>query len=415
MKPPGPRATRTVATVVTVALAATLARSGFGAETSANGRPVHPNPAISNIAVDYGAAPRAPDGSPSNLGPLGPAVIAQALADNTYLAYQTVGDLGGFKPAPVGYLAWSSGGHAIVGETFKSQVPHYAKAGDGKVNSFAFIGSPAPAATPPDNGRQPLPGLGVPPATPPTSAPSTLPPPNQGFAGTPPTAPAAPATTTPPPTTAPPSPTAPTRTTRPPTMTRPRTTTPPPATTAPATTAAPTPTTTTTTTTTTTAATTSASTTTSSGGGSTSSGSGGSSSGGSTNSSSCGTTGLSITSDHSTCVLYATNMAPGGSRSEVMTIRNDADVAYSLYLEATGTQNQLWNDLRLGVWRVGTAAPSPLPLLSYWTTQFNKLALSPLQPGDSVKLNVELLLSSTAGNADQNLKAVITFVWRATA
>ena len=108
-------------------------------------------------------------------------------------------------------------------------------------------------------------------------------------------------------------------------------------------------------------------------------------------------------------------MAPGQSTSEVMTVKNTTNSAYSLYLQATGTQNHLWNDLKLAVWQVGTAAPSPLPPLLDWTTQFNKLAVSPLQPGDSVKLNVELLLPSTAGNADQNLKAVITFVWKATA
>lgn len=413
-----------------VAVATTLARPEFGAAAAP---PVaHPNPAVSNITIDYAASPHGPNGKAVALGPLLTAVLRQAVADQQYLAYQTAGDLGGFRPAPIGHLALSSGGRAVVGDTFKAEIPHYAQAGDGKIDSFALIGSPAPSTTPPDNGLQPVPGLGIPPSTPPAT--TTAPPPNQGFGGTPTTSqtttattPASPATTTtrPPGTTTatahpakttgtttatarPPKTTGTTGTTTATTTTGTGTTTAPSTTTA-VTTAAitTTPVTTTSITTTpvtTTAATTTASTTTS----------GGSSGGGTTTTSnaSCGTTGLSITSDHSSCRIDATNMAPGGSASEVMTIKNESDTAYKLYLRATGTQNSLWNDLELGVWKTGDAAPNTLPPLLDWTSQDNDLGVT-LQPGGTVKLTLELHLKSTSGNADQNKTATIDFVWKA--
>jgi hypothetical protein len=104
-------------------------------------------------------------------------------------------------------------------------------------------------------------------------------------------------------------------------------------------------------------------------------------------------------------------MAPGGSASEVMTIRNDTGRPFTLALRAEGTQNRLWQDLRLGVWEAGTAAPVPLPPLLFWTSQPNPLAT--LGPGDSVRYEIELLLPAATGNADQGLAASIDFVWSA--
>jgi hypothetical protein len=126
---------------------------------------------------------------------------------------------------------------------------------------------------------------------------------------------------------------------------------------------------------------------------------------------SCGTPGLAITSDHATCALNATNMEPGGSTAEVLTIRNETSAPYTLSLKASGPTNRLWNELRLGVWEDGTATPSPLPPLLYWTTQFN--ALRTLQPGQSVRYRIVLYLPTTSGNDTQGLTASIDFVWHA--
>lgn len=104
-------------------------------------------------------------------------------------------------------------------------------------------------------------------------------------------------------------------------------------------------------------------------------------------------------------------MAPGDSASEHVTITNQADVPFDLSLRAAGTTNRLWDDLELGVWETGTAAPSPLPRLLWWTTQSN--ALATLRPGQSISLTIELYLPSSAGNADQGLAASIDLIWTA--
>jgi hypothetical protein len=126
---------------------------------------------------------------------------------------------------------------------------------------------------------------------------------------------------------------------------------------------------------------------------------------------SCGTTGLAITSDLASCRIFAVNMSPGGSATQLMTIRNDSGVPFALSLRAEGNQNRLWNDLRMGVWQVGTAAPQPLPPLLWWTTQAS--TLTTLQPGDSIRYEIELYLPASAGNEDQALAASIDLVWRA--
>lgn len=109
--------------------------------------------------------------------------------------------------------------------------------------------------------------------------------------------------------------------------------------------------------------------------------------------------------------MHAVNMAPGGTVSEVMTIRNDTSETLTLSLRADGTQNQLWQDLRLGVWEANTAAPAPLPPLLFWTGQDN--ALTTLAPDETVRYELELLLPSSAGNDDQGLTATIDLVWKA--
>jgi hypothetical protein len=104
-------------------------------------------------------------------------------------------------------------------------------------------------------------------------------------------------------------------------------------------------------------------------------------------------------------------MAPGDAASEVMTITNTSSSTYTLALKAAGTQNHLWQDLRMGVWEDGTSPPPSLPPLLDWTTQYNDLTT--LAPGQSVTYRIELFLPTSAGNEDQNLAAVISFRWRA--
>jgi hypothetical protein len=363
--------------VLAAGLAIAFTAPGFA---SAAGHPpiARPNPAFVSIQLDYVSALHNASGGVASLDPLEPAVIASAVADQKYLSYQR-DDLGGFLPAPVGQQALSSGGHDVVGQASgQSQIPQFAQAASGTVQAFAFVGQPP--ATTPDQGQQPVPGLGIPPPIPAPTNTNTTPPPNQGFGGRPPTTTTTGSTTTEPTTTS--------RTTTGPTTTTTRTTTP--TTTTPATTTTPTTTTTTPTTTTT-------------GGG-----------GGGTPpppTSSCGTIGLSIQSDLAGCRITAVNMAPGDSAFEVMTIKNESDGPFTLSLRASGTPNKLWDDLQMGVWEVGSPAPSPLPALLWWTLQENQLTT--LQPGQTVSFHIELALPATAGNGDQGFGATIDFNWHA--
>jgi hypothetical protein len=94
-----------------------------------------------------------------------------------------------------------------------------------------------------------------------------------------------------------------------------------------------------------------------------------------------------------------------------MTVRNDTSQALTLSLRADGILNPLWHALQLGVWQVGTAAPTPLPSLLFWTGQNNTLAT--LQPGQSIRYQIELYLPTTATNALQGMSVSIDFVWTA--
>jgi hypothetical protein len=322
--------------------------------------------------------------------PLSHEVIQQALADHAYLAYQAGSDLGGFLPASVGHFALSGGsGRSMVGTTHTSQIPQFGQAAGGDVKTFAFTG---PTTTPPDNGTNPVGGITPPPITQPSNT-NTQPPPNQGFGGNPTTTTTTPETTTGEASTTGPT-TSVTATTTATITTGPTTTTRPGTTTSATTTLATTTTATTTVAETTTAATTTTAT-------------------GSPSPGTCGTPGLSIVSNLADCRIYAINLKPGDATSERMTITNTSDQSFDLFLKATGVQNRLWDDLQMGVWPVNTAAPSPLPSLLLWTTQYNRVTT--LGVGESVTYNIELYLPPSAGNADQGLTAVIDFNWRATA
>jgi hypothetical protein len=361
-----------------------------------------PNPVLVGRTVDYVTPLQTPSGGVAALEPLDPAVTEQAVADGNYLAYLQRDDLGGFVPAPVGQFPLSSGGRNVVGAgRHQSQIPTFAQAASGVVQSFAFVGGGGSGATP-DQGTSPVQGLGTPPHVSPPTNTNTVPPPNQGFAGAPPTTTTTPSGTT-------------TTTGKPPTGGA--TTTAPTTTgrggggggggggTTTTTTTTPTTTTTTTTTgTTTTTTTTSGTTTTTSGGG-------GGGSGGGSSTPSCGTTGLAITSDLDGCRIYAINMAPGDATYEHVTLRNDSGGPVTLSLRAAGTTNHLWNDLQMGVWQTGAAAPSPLPPLLWWTSGDNQLTT--LAAGASVSYTIELYLPGSAGNDDQGLTASIDFIWHA--
>jgi hypothetical protein len=351
---------------------------------NAAGRPAiaRPNPGFVSIQLDYVNALHSASGGIANLPALDPAVIDEAVADQQYLSYLRRDDLGGFASAPIGQQAMSSGGHDVVGQkSGGSQIPHFGHAASGSVQAFAFTGEPP--ATPPDQGQEPVPGLGIPPPVPAPTNNNTTPLPNQGFGGGRPTT-----TTT---------------TTTSSTTPGATTTNEKPTTTGPTTTTRTTPTTPTTTTVTTPTTTTTATTTTTGGGSTPPPPPAGNA---------CGTIGLSIDSNLAGCRIYAVNMAPGDSAFELMTIRNESGLPFTLSLRASGTTNRLWDDLEMGVWEVGTPAPSPLPALLWWTAQDNELTT--LQPGESVSYHIELALPASAGNADQGYGATIDFHWHAT-
>jgi hypothetical protein len=341
-----------------------------------------PNPVFVGVRLDYVEPLRSSTGGIAQLSPLDPAVIKQAIIDQSWLTFLKHDDLGGFNSPTIGQSALSSGGRAVVGlgaGVGVPQIPHFAGAAGGQVNSFAFTGGP-PA--PPDNGTTSVPGLGVPPPVAQPGNTNNVPPPNQGFGGVP-TPPGTRTTTTTGGDTVPTSTSGPgTRTTTPTTTTRP-------------------PTTTTTTTTPTTTATSPPPTTTIGGGG------------GAPPPTSCGTAGLQIESNLTNCRIYAINMAPGGATYEQLTITNTSGQDYTVSMKATGSQNPLWNDLQLGIWEIGTPAPSPLPSLLLWTTQYNDI--TPLAAGQSIHLQIELYLPTSAGNGDQGRAAAVDFNWRATA
>jgi len=372
------------ALVVTAAVLISFATGQGAARAASHPAIARPNPGSVSIQLDYVNVLHSAAGGVASLPPLDPAVIDQAVADQQFLAYKHRDDLGGFAPAPIGRHALSSGGHNVVGQgSGQSQIPQFDEAAGGNVRAFAFTG--VPPATTPDQGRQPVPGIGIPPPVPAPTNTNTAPLPNQGFGGRPTTTTTGSTTTGATTTTERPTTTEPTTTT---TRTTPTTTT--------------TTTTATTTTTPTTTTTTPTTTTTTTGGGSAPPPPAGNT---------CGTIGLSIDSNLAGCRIYAVNMAPGDSAFERMTIRNESDAPFTLSLRASGTPNRLWDDLELGVWEVGTPAPSPLPALLWWTAQDNQLTT--LQPGETVIYQIELALPATAGNADQGYAATIDFHWHA--
>ncbi|MGH2935557.1 MAG: hypothetical protein ACRDL2_13730 [Gaiellaceae bacterium] len=95
-----------------------------------------------------------------------------------------------------------------------------------------------------------------------------------------------------------------------------------------------------------------------------------------------------------------------------MTITNTSGSPYDLGLKVEGPHsNHLWQDLQLGVWILPGSPPPVLPPLTSWLSGFNTLAT--LNPGETIQVELELYLPTTAGNADQGKGAVVTFHWHA--
>jgi hypothetical protein len=342
-----------------------------------------PDPVTYPIKLDY------EDPLPGSLAPLGQGVIMASTRDEAYLAFERRDDLGGFVPAPIGRLTLTTGGHDVLSPgTHKPQIPLFQRSAGGKVNSFTFTGSPPATTPPPDNGN----GNGVTPPPPPTPGNNNVPPANQGFGGLPGGGKSGGGSST-------------TGTT---TTTGGNgggngggTTT---------TTSKPPPTTTTTPATTTTTGTT---TTTPSGGGGGGGGGGGSGcSGGTCAAGSCGTPGIQIDSAPAGCVINLPNAAPGDSESEIMTITNTSDTTYTLKFRAVAANNNHPPpDLEMDVFVPSAGPASPMPPLNFWMGTFH--ALTTLTPGQTVQYEIELYLPTTAGNADQNKSAALTFDWKA--
>jgi hypothetical protein len=358
--------------VLVAALAAALAAPALA---RAGAPPIaRPDPATYPLKLDYETTLPGTNGRPATLAALDRAVIMAAVTDKAFLEFERGDDLGGFVMAPLGGSALFGGGRNLLAPgPQKSQIPLFAQAAGGEIASFTYPGTnPLTPGAKPDNGRQPVPPIGPPP---PILSPgeNTVPPANQGFGGK--TGRGGGTTTLP---------------------------KPPPTTTTPTTTSTSSTTTLTTPTTTATGTTTVSTTT---GGGSAAAGGGGAAG-------ACGVAGIQIDSSPPGCVLSIGTASPGDSVSETMTIENTSGSPYDLMLKVEGPQNShLWQDLQMAAWILPGPAPAILPPLTSWVSGFN--SLTTLNPGQSVQVEIELYLPTTAGNADQGKTAVITFHWRA--
>ncbi|HUJ56690.1 MAG TPA: hypothetical protein VLW49_11955 [Gaiellaceae bacterium] len=287
----------------------------------------HPSPLFSNLSLDYTSAIPSPGGGFAMLEAPGAEALPASHRDIDFLRYRTRDDWGGFLPAPVGELAFETGGIVILGSPQKPGLPLLERQ-PGDVSSYGLrhgVPAPSPAPLPPSEPQPPLP------------SPTPVPPANGGFGGD----------------------------------TNPHH------------------------------------------GAGGSSHSGGAGSGATGNAGNCGTKGLSIVSDLRHCRIHVVDQGPGAATFEHLTITNTSSSTYTLSFEAQGQEDALWNDLELGVWQRDKPAPTTLPPLRYWATQFTPLIT--LAPGQRVRYTIEMYLPPSAGNGDQKLAAVVDFAWRATA
>jgi hypothetical protein len=344
-----------------------------------------PNPAIYPVTLDYSSPLPGAAGSPAALPALGRGVILAAITDREYLAYKKLDDLGGFEPARVDAIALSSGGHDVLHPgAQKTQIPLYSQAAGGRISSYTFaMANPDGGNGAPDNGKQPVPPIGVPPPPPAPTGSNTVPPANQGFGGEPgggqSHAGGSHTTTTTTTTTGGAG-----TTTTTPAITAATTTTPSPSGTSAAGT----------------------------GGGGSGAGSGSGCSGGTCAAGACGVPGVQVDSSAAGCTVAIADAVPGDSGSETWTIKNTTGAPYTLSIGVDATpSNHLLGDLQMGVWDASGTPPATLPPLTSWTAGFSNLTT--LNPGQTVQYEVELYLPTTAGNADQGETVSITLHWHA--
>jgi hypothetical protein len=367
-----------------------------------------PTTSLSNVKLDYALPALDSDGTTTTISPLMGSVVNAALADYNELHYLKRGDLGGFEPAPVGEYYTVLSGRALASSAVTPQIPLFAKAGtdlNQQVTSFAFtsgVSEPLPPFSPnlsPQTTQPAVPGSSVPTVyfkgTIPTTTTTTTPP--SGGTSTS-TTPAASTATTPgrrssTSTSTTPRPSS-TTTTTVPTSTHSTTTT---ATTTHSTTTTTSPTHTTTTTPSTTTTTTPSTTTTT------------------TTPPNCGASAsntVSMSNDEDCqAIITARNMAPGGSSSGQVTIKNTGSTSYTLVLQINESDNSpLERYLTLTVTNASTGAQYYQGVDGSYANAEIPI-VTDFAPGASTRFDVTLMLSSSADNSVQNHTATIDLDW----
>ncbi|MDA8297391.1 MAG: hypothetical protein M0004_12535 [Actinomycetota bacterium] len=122
-----------------------------GASAAPASGATHPKHSLVVIALDYGGAIIGASNKPVLLPALRRGVITASLSDYAYLHYTLRSDLGGFVPAPVGrFVAVAPVRLSVAGATHSAQIPLYAKtngvAGNA-VQAFAFQGGQATSSS----------------------------------------------------------------------------------------------------------------------------------------------------------------------------------------------------------------------------------------------------------------------------
>jgi hypothetical protein len=394
-----------VASLVSVAgiVVALTSTGGTGAAQSI----ARPTSSLSTVKLDYALPALNSSGTSTTIQPLMGSVVNAALADYNELHFLKRGDLGGFEPAPVGEFYTVLSGRSLSSSAITPQIPLFAKAGTNlnqQVTSFAFTSGasePLPPFSPnlsPQTTQPVTPGSSVPivyfQGTIPTTT-TTIPATTPSGGTTSSTAPPASSSTTPTgrstTTTSPPHAT--TTTTTSSGSTHSTTTTSPPRAT---TTTSPTHTTTTTqppATTTTTSPTTTTTTTPPP------------SCGGSSNA-------VSMSNDRNCqAIITARNMAPGGSSTGEVTIKNTGSTTYTLVLQINESDGSPIEPLlTLTVTNASTGA-------QYYQGVDGSYAgaeipiITGFVPGMSTRFDVTLSLASSAGNSAQDKTATIDLDW----
>ncbi|MCW2723352.1 MAG: hypothetical protein JWN35_273 [Frankiales bacterium] len=361
-----------------------------------------PVPEVADVGLDYEAAIADSTGAAAAFAPLDPTITAASLADDAYQAISAAAQSsGGFAAPSGGTSEFTSAGRQVVGQVVAQQLPEYGTPGGGALTTFGGPPLPGAADAPPDNGAQPVAGLGTP--TPPPAAGVPAGPgaagPETGFS-TPPTSPpavAGPQTPTgglptpqrqqasPPAAQAPiPGPTNPVRSTTPSTpSTPPVPSAPPPLLPTPAPTTAP------------------------------------------TTAPATGPTAgpnppspapppvpvsFAMTNDQNSQPLVSgSNLAPGSRISGSVLIGNAGTVPFTYGLRSEGASNDLWAALRLTVIdaRTGRVLLDHTPLAAATTS------LGTLNPGEQRPFLVALELPARYGNELQGQSARVDFVWHA--